>query len=143
MLEGNKLEEVHSALRNLQGEIFENNVKKGWWQGRDPKDVNTRLGLLMLICTEVAEGAEEVRTGQPLYYTNKNCTNGVQPMMTWEEPLKAPAEFKPEGLGSELADVVIRCMDMAGGLGLDLGACILAKMRYNETREFRHGNKLA
>lgn len=143
MFEGNKLEEVLGSLRNLQGEIFENNKKKGWWDNRDPKDVNVRLGLLMLITTEVAEGAEEVRTGMPLYYTNKNCTNGVQPMMTWDEPLKAPPEFKPEGLGSELADVVIRAFDTAGGLGLDLGACILAKMRYNETRSHRHGGKLA
>ena len=34
----------------------------------------------------------------------------------------------------ELADAAIRIFDMAGGLGLDLGAAIVEKMNYNATR---------
>jgi NTP pyrophosphatase (non-canonical NTP hydrolase) len=50
---------------------------------------------------------------------------------------------KPCGFGSELADVVIRCFDLAGIMGIDLATAILEKMRYNETRPFRHGGKAA
>ena len=34
----------------------------------------------------------------------------------------------------ELADTVIRCFDLAGGLGLDLGAAIAEKLIYNRDR---------
>lgn len=43
----------------------------------------------------------------------------------------------------ELADIVIRAMDTAQSYGIDLEAAMEAKSAYNETREFRHGNKLA
>ena len=39
----------------------------------------------------------------------------------------------------ELADLVIRAMDCAVVLGVDLGAAILKKSRYNEGRPFMHG----
>ena len=35
----------------------------------------------------------------------------------------------------ELADACIRIFDLAGALGLDLGAALVAKMAYNATRE--------
>ena len=34
----------------------------------------------------------------------------------------------------ELADAVIRCFDLAGGLGLDLGEAIAEKLQYNAVR---------
>jgi len=39
----------------------------------------------------------------------------------------------------ELADVIIRVMDYAWGNQLSLARAILAKMEYNEGREFMHG----
>jgi NTP pyrophosphatase (non-canonical NTP hydrolase) len=41
----------------------------------------------------------------------------------------------------ELADIVIRVADLAGGLGIDLEREIIAKMEINKTREYKH-NKL-
>lgn len=49
---------------------------------------------------------------------------------------------KPEGVPSELADTVIRILDTAEAYGIDLGFEIERKMRYNETRAFRHGGRL-
>jgi len=34
----------------------------------------------------------------------------------------------------ELADVVIRCFDLSGGLGLDLGGAIAEKLQFNASR---------
>jgi NTP pyrophosphatase (non-canonical NTP hydrolase) len=50
---------------------------------------------------------------------------------------------KPEGVPSELADVVIRGLDLCGHLGIDLESAIELKHRYNQSRPFRHGNKRA
>jgi NTP pyrophosphatase (non-canonical NTP hydrolase) len=41
----------------------------------------------------------------------------------------------------ELADIMIRVMDLAAFKGIDLEAHIKAKMRYNATREKYHGKK--
>lgn len=78
---------------------------------------------LALINTEVAEAIEDVVAGR--WQTTRN------------------EKGKPEGLGSELADIIIRACDDAGALGIDLAAELRAKMDYNRTRAHRHGGKLA
>jgi len=71
--------------------------------------------------TELAEAMEAYRDGNP-------------------ESDKIPGYSKLE---EELADVVIRLLDFAGGEGLDIEGAVMAKMAYNETRPYRHGGKLA
>lgn len=48
---------------------------------------------------------------------------------------------KPEGVPVELADAAIRLLDNCENAGIDLGYEIRRKMRYNETRAFRHGGR--
>lgn len=55
----------------------------------------------------------------------------------------AEGSKKPEGLLSELADVVIRCLDLAAHLGIELSRGMSIKHRFNKIRTHRHGNKLA
>ena len=43
----------------------------------------------------------------------------------------------------ELADCIIRIMDVAHENKLDIAHAILAKMKFNKTRPFRHGGKKA
>ena len=45
-------------------------------------------------------------------------------------------------IGEELADTVIRVMDMAEGLGIDLQTEINNKHQYNLTRPRMHGKKI-
>ncbi|MBU3205170.1 MazG-like family protein [Clostridium algidicarnis] len=74
------------------------------------EDVNNALGnRLMLITGEVAEAHEALR--------RKDYEN-----------------FK-----EELADIVIRTCDLAGGLDIDLEAEILKKMEKNKDRAYKHG----
>ncbi len=104
---------------------------KGWWDGYDltQKFGQTKLtpdqilSQLMLITTEVAEAAEDVRIGV-----------GVT---EYED------SGKPVGFPSELADIVIRVFDLAGAMGIDIEAEISRKMLFNRSRAARHGGKLA
>mgnify|MGYP001572094798 CR=1 FL=1 len=57
------------------------------------------------------------------------------------EALDAYRNYEDEHLGEELADIVIRTLDLASYLGINMQDQILAKMERNEKREFRHGGK--
>jgi NTP pyrophosphatase (non-canonical NTP hydrolase) len=46
-----------------------------------------------------------------------------------------------ENFTEELADVMIRVLDCASGLGLDMDAAVRNKIEKNKTRGFRHGGK--
>jgi NTP pyrophosphatase (non-canonical NTP hydrolase) len=89
----------------------------GWWNdletGAALPLTQERVGdKLMLVVTEIAEAKEGYRKG----------------LMDDHLPHRKMIEV-------ELADAVIRIADLAGALGLDLGAAIVEKMRYNAQRE--------
>ena len=48
---------------------------------------------------------------------------------------------KPEGVGSELADVLVRLLDVSHRYNINLVDEFWRKVRYNATRGHRHGNK--
>jgi NTP pyrophosphatase (non-canonical NTP hydrolase) len=48
---------------------------------------------------------------------------------------------KPIGIPSELADIIIRILDISGAYGVDIEDAVRTKMEFNETREVRHGGK--
>lgn len=48
---------------------------------------------------------------------------------------------KPEGIPTELADIIIRVLDVCAYLGIDIEDAIADKMNYNEHRPHRHGGK--
>lgn len=76
---------------------------------------------LCLIHSEVSEALESVRKNEDLIWFDGD---------------------KPEGIGIELADVVIRVGDLCEILGIDLEKCIEIKSTYNTGRPFRHGGKV-
>lgn len=94
-------------------------VIKGWWEtDRSPAEC------IALMHSELSEALEEIRKPQ--------CPIN----QTWHQE-----DGKPEGVGAELADTVIRIADFCGKFGIDLEAAIREKMKYNETRPYRHGGK--
>ena len=48
---------------------------------------------------------------------------------------------KPEGVPSELADIVIRVADLCYVEGIDLGGAVADKLRHNAGRPHLHGGK--
>lgn len=106
---------------------------------------NYYIAKLALITTEVAEAIEEVRNGHGMteaYYVDRA---GIPTQIAADDlkirDFRGYGVDKPEGVPSELADVVIRCWSLAGGLGLDLGEAIVEKLIYNGSRAQRHGGK--
>ena len=48
---------------------------------------------------------------------------------------------KPEGVAVEMIDCIIRIFDYLAEGGVDIDTVIEEKMKYNETRPYRHGGK--
>lgn len=78
---------------------------------------------LVLIMTEVGEAIEAV--------------------LNDDTELRFTESGKPEGMASEVADIVIRCLSMMDELGLDTENAVRQKMVYNDTRAHKHGGKKA
>lgn len=105
---------------NLQHDIHEWAKDKGWWD----KDRDF-LHLVALMHTELSEAVESWRNNEPAVHTSEG--NGG----------------KPEGYMVELADCIIRIMDVAEHSGWDILHLAEEKMKYNQTRPYRHGDKRA
>lgn len=120
----------------LQSEAHATMKEKGWWNSRRNLEiaaethspalcefakVTNQMAMLMLMATELAEAAEGLRHGNP--------PDDKVPQFTAAE--------------AELADVILRIMDMAEAYGWDVAGAIIAKAEMNKGRAHMHGGKKA
>lgn len=138
-----------SDIRDVQRRVGEINTANGW---RETPTLTPELQVkqditeIALIVTEASEAIEELRNGHratEVYFSHQlhpGVTFNLEEVGEFEA---LQASFKPEGVPSELADVVIRALDFADKRGIDLDAEIDRKLTYNSTRGFRHGGKAA
>ncbi len=106
----------NNSVREIQRAAWQNSEDHGFHT--TPINIPERLAL---IHSEVSEALEAYRDGDILSHL-------------------AP-DGKPLGFATEIADVVIRCLDLAGSLGIDLETEILKKHAFNITRPHKHGGK--
>lgn len=146
-------ENLINGLAHLGKLVGEVNVSNGWDTSRgmianpgayDPKwQVAHKIAELGLVDTEVSEAIEEIRHGRgmnELYYSG-GFDMGTTPSQEREPIDRAGYPRKPEGVPSELADVLIRVLDIADAYRIDLGEAVVQKLNHNATRGMHHGGK--
>lgn len=147
------------SLKDLQKMVHQTAREKGWWPFVEDKEYNeltNKISLqevnipekLILIVSELVEALEFYRedvgmhgpvwkldaTGQWITEEDRNKSQ------TFSDYIK-DGNKKPDGMWVELADCIIRILDLAGAYDIDMEALVKLKHEYNKTRPFRHGNK--
>ena len=88
---------------------------KGFWDG----DERNNGEMIALIHSEASESLEVLR----------------------KDSLAKSKKIDSLAIEEELADIVIRVMDMAAGRGWNVGEAIVKKVAHNEGRTYKHGKK--
>lgn len=119
-------ENYHMSLEEMQKEVYEVNVVNGWF------DSDRTFGDdIALMHSEVSEALEAFRQWGIVDVTPTMMIDGSN--------LKSMP--KPEGVGSEFADVLVRLLDSCQRYGIDLEKEFHRKIAYNKTRGYHHGGK--
>lgn len=128
-LEKQRIPDLTTSLTDAMYRVAEVNADNGW------HDTERSFGDdIALLHSEVSEALEAYRSWGLQDMTEQQCTK--------HSPFcHRDGECKPEGVGSELADVLIRLLDTCYRRDVDLAAEFERKLAFNKTRGHRHGGK--
>lgn len=122
-------QQAETVFRRLGEEVERLNKSKGWYD--EERNFATDIALLH---SEVSEALDA--------YRKWGLDNGNDHIATIAGPVSETLpQAKPEGVASELADVLIRLLDTCSRHDIDLVKAYDEKMRFNWTRPYRHGGK--
>lgn len=115
-----------AALNDLAEEISSTSEAKGFWDPEDVGDMGIIPLKLVLISDEVSEALKAFRDE----YDDSE-----------EDPQTRMTEMQEEDFAEEVADIIIRALDLAGYYGFDIGNIVLNKIEKNKDRPYRHGKR--
>lgn len=126
-------------ISKLMKEIHQNNIQKGFYDNE--KNIGEMICLIHSEVTEVLEADRERN------YTNLEEDWHIKGMAdknfgrTYFDDFYFKNEFEKNVKNTfedELADILIRVFDLAEYKGIDIENHILAKVRYNKMRPYKH-----
>lgn len=132
-------------MKDLMAECFKTARRNGFYEFPDtPESVSNAVKAqhLALIHGEVSECLEAVRQDR---YTRGNMEH-VQDVITEKDTdlfVEGFEKYVKNTVEDEVVDILLRTLNFASFIGMKdtLEAHISMKMRYNDTRPYKHGKK--
>lgn len=118
----------NDSLCNLAKEIHELAKEKGWHSFDETED-----RFVERACNNLHDEVSELHEAWRNNELRNLCDKASGMIEAGLEPLTC--------LEEELADIVIRVLDNAVRLGVDIESAVFRKHEYNKTRPHRHGDK--
>jgi hypothetical protein len=91
----------------------------------------------------IEHGFKDATVGEDLALMHSEVSEALEAYRDGWAPcaLRLGPDGKPEGVPSELADVIIRVLHFSGKHSINIEDAVMAKMAYNKSRPFKHGGK--
>lgn len=131
---------MKKSLNKLRDEAYQNALHKGFYD----KESET-ASKLALIHSEVSEALEADRKGKYCLIADiDDVEKTLQKDYIVEDDLIFKMIYEDEIKGTfeeEMADIIIRVLDLCGNKKIDIEGHVFAKMKYNSMRPHMHGGK--
>ena len=126
-----------TGLNNAAKQIHADAKRKGFW------DSERETGTLLMLCvSELAEALEADRKDRYADLQAYEECEKADDILESDKEAYMVSSFQSlikDTFEDELADTVIRILDLCGARGIDLEKHIDLKLKYNRTRERMHG----
>jgi hypothetical protein len=114
-------------LNELAEAVHRTSAEHGFWEG-EHRNIPSKIAL---IHSEVSEALEDYR----------KTDSAVLHVVRWV--VDEDGRDKPDGFPIEIADAIIRLLDLAAFVWVDVDEAIRLKAEYNRGRPHLHGGKRA
>ena len=133
-----------AGLNDAAKQIHEDNKRKGFW------DSERETGTLLMLCvSELSEALEADRKdkyaqlhSEEFIIDGRTIEQDLQLAIKEDDFIKFEDIFRTQvkdTFEDELADTIIRILDLCGARGIDIEKHINLKLKYNRSRERMHG----
>lgn len=131
------------SFNALATEAHDTAVSKGWWDSEDAvflraiasSDPAFSKGLMSL-----ASKLEAKNDGEMIALMHSELSEALEALRHGNPPDDKVPEFS--GVEAELADTIVRIMDLCSQRGWRVAEALVAKMEMNKSRSVKHGGKL-
>jgi len=132
----------------LASRVHSTASEKGWWdENKDVHEVveyldNQRIIIDLQIPNRILEALDRLggrNDAEMLCLMHSELSEALEGLRAGNPPDEKIPEFS--ALETELADVLIRMMDFGKARELRIAEAVVAKMNFNKTRSYTHGNK--
>lgn len=117
---------IAEAVNTLANDIGEISEAKGFW---DPDEVGD-IGIIPLKLALIHSEATEALDVHRKWYDDSD-----------EDANHQMSDMQADDFFEEVADIIIRSLDLAGYYGVDIGNIIIAKVEKNRERPYRHSKR--
>jgi NTP pyrophosphatase (non-canonical NTP hydrolase) len=118
-------------LNELRDKVYKNALDHGFYEDEENKNVLLKL---MLIVSEISEAAEAYRKRK--LGPNWKAFDFFIKQSSFDDSFKT---YIKDFMEDELADTIIRVLDLCGYMKIDIDKHVELKMKYNESRPYKHG----